>query len=724
VPSRAVEPGQGPATAGAPFVDIRVRWRAGQALLVVALVMTAVAWLRPLDPGSPVSLRAGTALALGGLVALSALLSSLRGRGPAELLAFYAFLLLSLDGIGQVLAPLGWPIWPAIVLVVGAAAVAEPWPRALGLAALSSLLFFAAAGPTLDGFRLALAQSLGCLALVVALSRALRGEKQRLAGALSELARLRHGIDQLDEVEPDAGLRPTTADLTLRQISGEGRRSRQAERAVQIDEDLAALVGLCRRATNAHAVLYFDVDRRRDGAFLRAVDGPERVVRDAVVPLSSDPFAFVLDRNQSFYATDFPRLLGALAYYPRDVLVGSLLAVPVRIGDVIHGILVADRLEIQSFTGHEPELLAGFAELAAQMIHRLRESGSREDMGTEFKAVYAVSRNLTRLGEIRPLRRLLVRSARDMVPELGAAALVLCDEARTRYTVEPDASGWPRDFEGREVGLAERTWAAWVLRGAEEPYLLDDIASHQDRMPILVLDEGSSRAESLLALPLRAGDRNLGALVLCGKRGTFDATVLRVLGILANQTAAALATIQLVERNKQLAIRDGLTHLYNRRAFDEALTRAVAQEDRHQGSLSVLLLDLDHFKKLNDTFGHQAGDAALRHTADTLLRHLRKGDLAARYGGEEFVVILPGTERQGAVQLAERVRSALKQSRLVFEGASITMTASIGVAIWPHDGREPAALLGAADRALYQAKEGGRNRVVSASAAPEATASS
>jgi diguanylate cyclase (GGDEF)-like protein len=716
------EPAEATAAPGAPLVDIRVRWRAGQVLLGLAILMAALAWKRPMASDT-LYLKVSAALVLGVGVALSAFLASLRGRGPAEQLALYAFLLLALDGIGQVLGPLGWPIAPAIVLVVGAAAVAEPWPRALFLAVLASFLCFAAA-PSPASWPATVSQSLGYLALTAVLNGALRGEKRRLAAALGELLRLRHGIDQLDEVEPGAFVRPTTADLTLRQISGEGRRSRQAERAVQIDEDLALLVGLCRSATGAHAVLYFDVDRRRESAFLRAADGPDRLVPDAMVPLSADPFAFVLDRGQSFYATDFPRLLGALPYYTRELLVGSLLAVPVRIGDVIHGILVADRLEIQSFTGNEPDLLSGFAGLCAQMIQRQRESGSREDMGTEFKAVYAVSRNLTRLGELRPLRRLMVRSARDIVPELGAAVVVLCDEAQTRYTVEADALGWPREFEGREVGLSERTWAAWVLRSAEEPYLLDDIASHRDRMPILVLDEGSSRAESLLSLPLRAGDRNLGALVLCGKRGTFDATVLRVLGILANQAAAALSTIQLVERNKQLAIRDGLTRLYNRRAFDEALARAVAQEDRQQGSLAVLLLDLDYFKKLNDTYGHQAGDAALRHTADTLKRHLRKGDLAARYGGEEFVVILPGTEGRGALPLAERIRAAIEKGRLIHEGGRITLTASLGVAIWPRDGREPAELLGAADRALYQAKESGRNRVVAASAEAAATPSS
>jgi diguanylate cyclase (GGDEF)-like protein len=243
-------------------------------------------------------------------------------------------------------------------------------------------------------------------------------------------------------------------------------------------------------------------------------------------------------------------------------------------------------------------------------------------------------------------------------------------------------------------------------------------------MPILVLDEGSGRAGSLLAVPLRARNRTLGALVLTGARGSFDASTRRVLEILANQAAATIQLIKDREQQRQLAVRDGLTGLYNRRAFNELLTSAIANEDRRAGgSLGLAILDLDHFKSLNDTYGHPAGDAALRSLARLLNQHLRKGDQAARYGGEEFVVILPGSDEERSMGAAERLRSALEKHRFVFEGSRIPLTASIGVAVWPADGREPEALLSASDRALYAAKQAGRNRVVAASSVPPPPAS-
>jgi diguanylate cyclase (GGDEF)-like protein len=681
-------------------------------------VLTLVALLRPL--ASPVSpwLKLTYLVALGVGVTASALLSSLRGRGRAETLALYAFLALALDALGQLLSPLGWPVWPLLVVLVAALAVAETWFVALAIAGLAALL---TASPLLRmpgaGWRAALAATLAYAAIVLVIDRALAGEKRRLATTLAELARLKHDIDQLDDVEGETGAaRPSPAAHALRQVSEEGRRARQLDRAAELGEDLLRLVAVAQRALRAHAVLYFDIDRSREKAFLRAARGPASLVLDSVVATSDDPFAFVLDRGAPFYATDFKRLLHHLPWYREETKVGTLLALPVRTGEVIAGLLVAERMEVQALTGDEPALLESFAELAADSIRRTRASLSREELDAEFKAVYPISQRLSTLTRESEVRSLLLRSARNLVP-LEGGAVVMADELQSRYVVE-ECHGWTSEYSKREIALEEKTWAAWVLRSAEEAYLLDNVASHEDRMPILVLDEPAGRAESLLAVPLKARNRTLGALVLTGARGSFDAASHRVLGILANQAAATLSLIQDRERQKELAVRDGLTDLYNRRAFDELLVQALAREDRQKGRLALILLDLDHFKRLNDTYGHPAGDSALRASAKVLLRHLRKGDLAARYGGEEFVVILPGTDEEGAIHLAERVRGAIQKHRLVFEGARIEMSASLGASVWPADGQEPEALLAAADRALYAAKQGGRNRVVAASRVP------
>jgi diguanylate cyclase (GGDEF)-like protein len=698
---------------GEPVLDIRVRWRAGQVLLAFAVALTLVALVRPLALWWPAWLKTADALLLGLGVTASALLASLRGHKRGEALALYAFLVLSVDALGQVAGPMGLPVWPLMTLLVGSQAVAESLRVALAFAGQATLLAAAAAAWPPHDWWSAVAAALGYPALAFTINRALVVEKRRLTTALAELARLKHGIDQLED-EPETVPAPASrATQALRQVSGEGRRARQLDRAAELDESLTHIIRVAQSAVRAHAVLYFDVDHQAERAHLRASQGPSSLVKDCAAPLGSDPFSFVLERHQTFYATDFKRLLWDLPWYRGQVRIGSLVAVPVRAGDAIVGILVADRLEVQSLTADEPRLLEGFAALVAEAIQQARASLGREELDAEFKAVYPLSQRLATLSREAEVRELLLRSARHLVA-LEGAAVVMTDDLDTRYAVEA-GYGWPVEFLKREVGLDERTWAAWVIRSAEEAYLLDNVASHDDRMPVLVLDEGSGRSESLLAVPLRARNRTHGALVLTAPRGSFDASSRRVLEILANQAAATVSLIKDREQQRQLAVRDGLTGLYNRRAFNELLVSAIANEDRRDdGRLALVILDLDHFKKLNDTFGHPAGDAALRSAARLLAQHLRKGDQAARYGGEEFVVIFPGADRERGVHAADRLRVAVERHRLVFEGARIPLAASFGVAIWPTDGREPDELLGAADRALYAAKQAGRNRVVAA----------
>ena len=702
-------------------LDLRTRWRIGQVWLALAAALTLVALTRPLWPAAPSWLKGGYALVLAMGVTGAALLASLRGSKRPEALALQGCLVLAVDAAGQLAGPVGLPVWPLMALLVASQAVAWDLRTAAAFALQAGLLSFADAAWTRPfEVRLAAASTFGYLALALAVDRALAGEKRRLSATLAELARLRHGIDQLEDEPGQAPAGPHSAAEALRQVTGEGRRARQLDRASELDLSLRSIVELAREAASAHSVLYFDLDRRSELAHLRAAAGPETLLPDCAAPLGADPFSFLVQRDQPFYATDFKRVLWELPWYRGQTKIGSLLAVPVRLGETTVGALVADRLEVQAFTGREPQLVAGFAALAGEAIRRARAALGREELDAEFKAVYPISQRLATLSREADVRELLLRSARH-VAALDGAAVVMTDELDTRYVVEA-AAGWPADYLKREVALDERTWAAWVLRSAEEAYLLDHVAGHERRMPVLVLDEAAGRAESLLAVPLRARNRTLGALVLTGPPGAFDASARRVLEILANQAAATISLIKDREQQRQLAVRDGLTGLYNRRAFNEIFAAAIANEDRRDGRLGLVILDIDHFKKLNDTYGHPAGDAALRSLARLLAQQLRKGDQAARYGGEEFVVILPGSDQERSAQAAERLRAAIARHRFVHDGSRIPLSASLGVAVWPEDARDPDALLGAADRGLYAAKQGGRNRVVAAASLPPAPA--
>ncbi len=178
-----------------------------------------------------------------------------------------------------------------------------------------------------------------------------------------------------------------------------------------------------------------------------------------------------------------------------------------------------------------------------------------------------------------------------------------------------------------------------------------------------------------------------------------------------NINTPAIIELKTLEETKKQSHSDGLTGLFNRRYFDDALQGEMNRVQRYEGCFSVFFIDLDNFKKLNDTYGHQAGDLTLKVVADILQTMKRTEDTACRYGGEELVLILPETEKMNALVIAERIRKKVEETVLEFEGTTFNVTLSGGIASYPADGKEAQELVHAADVALYQAKEGGRNRI-------------
>jgi diguanylate cyclase (GGDEF)-like protein len=188
-----------------------------------------------------------------------------------------------------------------------------------------------------------------------------------------------------------------------------------------------------------------------------------------------------------------------------------------------------------------------------------------------------------------------------------------------------------------------------------------------------------------------------------------SATVLRLTK--ANEPEARYA-----RKMYQVALRDGLTGAYNRRYLEERLASEVAFAKRHEAPLTVLMLDIDHFKRINDDFGHQAGDMVLKAFCEILQEGVRTEDVVARYGGEEFSVLCRDTLERDALILADRLRLGVESAEFVWAGKKISVTVSIGVAgTKENDVSEATALVAAGDQALYRAKETGRNRVVLAS---------
>lgn len=230
---------------------------------------------------------------------------------------------------------------------------------------------------------------------------------------------------------------------------------------------------------------------------------------------------------------------------------------------------------------------------------------------------------------------------------------------------------------------------------------------------LLVADDDASDEEGTsipIVKPVYLGSVKLGTIAL-GPRSASRSQDNELMEILARELGGSLRTASLVEESRSLARRDALTGLFNRRAFSEALDVEITRCRRYGVPLSVLLLDIDHFKRINDTHGHQAGDAVLHEVGRAIAAAARRCDICARWGGEEFIIVLGQTEPAAALIAGERVRKEIEQLDVkTASGTAIPVTASVGVtSLYLADSIE--SFLDRADKAMYIAKTSGRNRV-------------
>ena len=252
----------------------------------------------------------------------------------------------------------------------------------------------------------------------------------------------------------------------------------------------------------------------------------------------------------------------------------------------------------------------------------------------------------------------------------------------------------------------------------EEAELLGDLEAYSVRLAgrfkNYVLDgRGDDETQNIrpvAAVPLIYQERFMGVLMVRSDDPTriWQETEVLLLGTAADQVTVAVNHARLFAQIQQQALTDGLTGCFNRRFFEMQLERDMHLATRMRQPVSLILLDVDHFKKVNDTFGHDAGDVALRQLAESLRQELRGVDTAARYGGEEFAVILPQAGVEGAMAVAERLRARIERTEVPGVGF---ITASFGVATYPLHATSRDMLVSTADRALYNAKNTGRNRV-------------
>ncbi|MEM9693141.1 MAG: diguanylate cyclase [Myxococcota bacterium] len=396
-----------------------------------------------------------------------------------------------------------------------------------------------------------------------------------------------------------------------------------------------------------------------------------------------------------------------LPYYEADCPVQAACAVPVFEHGQVQGVLVADRIEPQPFEPREQALLEQAARFCARAIENERIFVQLERTKVEQGRLYRASE---RLGQALTEQEVIdagVKSA-SVIAAVDFAAVTGFDPAAARHHIRGvigegvDAlQGAAFESNGGLVSMALQNRHPLPYRGEYDPghHLVFTRRLPPPRLP------------SLIVLPLLVHDEPLGTLVLASSEvGAFAGSTRDLLEVLASHLAVSLSHARMVRRLEEQATTDPMTGLLNKRAMLETAEAKLRAAKRFGRKLSVLVADIDHFKKVNDTYGHDVGDVVIKGLGAVHERNKRNTDAVARFGGEEFVTICEETDGPGAMLLAERIRTEFEKTTFHAKGYEVDCTCSVGIATYPDAGASWEELFAAADEALYASKRGGRNR--------------
>jgi diguanylate cyclase (GGDEF)-like protein len=395
----------------------------------------------------------------------------------------------------------------------------------------------------------------------------------------------------------------------------------------------------------------------------------------------------------------------------------SMLVVPMAYDEQVVGIITLSKLGLRQFTVEDKQLLMILADQGATALESARLLAQSQGIAGELQRLVEMSSALS--GSLDP------RQVANLIAEHIAGAMGV-EECAISY--------WDR------IGNRVLTMGYYPPEGIKEiePYF--DIGGYPETVRVLerqftaIVDAGDPAADAaevalltqlgkrmVVMIPLVAKGQSIGLVELLSAAPIpVDESRLALARTMANEAAMALETARLYEDARNLADRDPLTGFYNHRYLHERLGEEVVRAQRSRRPLGVLMLDLDDFKLVNDTFGHLFGDRVLAWTAERIRSTLRASDVAARYGGDEFAIILPDADPEAARSAAERILSAFLEQPFQSESRGpVPIVVSVGVATHPRDGRTGTDLIDAADRRLYRVKRLGGHGVGTTEPAPE-----
>ncbi len=419
------------------------------------------------------------------------------------------------------------------------------------------------------------------------------------------------------------------------------------------------------------------------------------------IPLYSPIIRLATQRNEKIYFPEFTGSSYDTGFYESDIKLGSLCLVPIYSDGELYGFIYADKEEIRGFSENDLKFLDYLSREISLYLKFFISLKEENLLASRFRALFELTKETSGKLRLKEVAERIIHIA-----EVLKSSDIICLFEK-------------KSEEIRCIGINKET--EWIKEGSRFVHSEDSIISilFKSGFPVFtgrikssvpVIGRINPDIKSILAFPLRIEGKISFALALFSKYPEFyDERDREIFGFLTQQAQVSIEKALLFERTLEMAVRDSLTGLYNHRTFQEKLSEYI----KRGLPFTLLLIDVDHFKKINDTYGHPFGDKVLIRISEILKEESEKGGVSARYGGEEFSLIIEGSREYAQYKAEEIRRRVEKEEFYTDEGERVYVTMSIGLASFPNDAKERSVLIERADRALYIAKKSGRNKVIS-----------
>ncbi len=473
-----------------------------------------------------------------------------------------------------------------------------------------------------------------------------------------------------------------------------------------LDGELAELMDIARLGLNADAVVTLFTDQYGAVLRVRAMSGdPRDLDEDAVIPVEGSIPGLVLNQGDPLLLQKIDKSRAPFEYRRRRANVRSCIAQPLYYEGTAVGVLMADSMTESAFDADSETFLKKIAGQVSQAYRAAQNIAGIDRERTEFAAYYNVIRRFAQSRTLDEVLQITFDVASAIVPH-DHALISFCEDDDTGViaAVENLPQKW--------IGLQFNKEDSLAGRVATERKPLVSKSVKELKKPLYHFECRVKGLKSFIIFPFMVHDRTVGTLAIFWNReNAFTQYDRKLLEVVSIHAANSLESARIHQKLEQQATTDGLTNLPNHRVFQMRLSEEIKRYKRIQLPICLILLDIDHFKHVNDTYGHPVGDLVLKELSRQLKNSIRDSDMAARYGGEEFALILPNTKPSGAWNFADRLRKQVASKKISYPQGSLNISISLGIAAYPDDGANKAELVAAADKALYYSKENGRNRV-------------